>query len=326
VRLFRTVAQVRRYIDSGITSIRDVGSIAGPYLKHVIEEGTLVGPRIMSAGPIITQTGGHGDKHYLPLKWMKESRRNLVVDGVEECRKAVRSAFREGVDLIKIMTSGGISSMRDPPEMVQFCPEEVTAMVYEAHNAGLKVATHNYNDEGARMFIEAGGDTIEHGSLLTDDLHKVMIKKNVPMIPTLSGIYELATKGDQYGGTEWQMRKSNAMCEVMFDNVGLAHKAGVKVAVGSDYAAPLRETALPTWEFKLLVEKSGFTPMDSIVAGTKVGAEVLGMEDKLGTIEDGNLADMILVKGNPLEDIDLIIHPENIVLVLKGGEILKKTA
>lgn len=323
VKAARLVSDLSKLIDAGFTTIRDVGGL-GIYMKRVIEEGEIKGPRILAAGKLLSQTGGHGDMHSLPLEWAKEMDFTRLCDGAAECIKAVREQFREGADFIKICTTGGVLSQRDLPTSSQFNLDEIKAMVEEAKSVGSYVAAHAEGTEGIKNALKAGVRTIEHGDLIDDEGIKMMAENGAYLIPTLSIKEQISSRGEKYGVPEWGIRKLRMLQKLHGDYIRKAKIAGVKIAVGTDFSSkplfPLGENAM---ELELLVKQEGFTPMEAIVAATKTSAEAIMMDDKIGTLEEGKYADLIVVKGNPLEDITILRKIENIKLVIKEGKIEK---
>lgn len=322
----RSTVMARILLENGFTAIRDCGGWNALALKQAIEEGMIPGPRIMAAGSYISQTGGHGDVHYLPLEWARQMLR--IADGPDDCRRAVRESIREGADFIKIMTSGGTGSMRDPCEIPQFTLNEIRAMVDEAHTNRRRIATHCYCPEGAKNAVEAGIDSIEHGSLLGTDeeVLRTMAEKNVVLVPTLSIIKLEAEHGEELGMPKWTYSRSRELIKDQYNTVRKAHAAGTKIALGTDYMGlyepPYPRTGSNAYELQLLVEETGFTPMEAIISGTLRGAEAMGLESQMGTLEPRKLADIIIVDGNPLNDIAMLQNPEKIQTVIKNGEIV----
>jgi imidazolonepropionase-like amidohydrolase len=322
----RSVVMARILLENGFTAIRDCGGRNALALKLAIEERTIIGPRIMASGPYISQTGGHGDIHYLPLAWAKQIR--LIADGPHNCRRAVRESIREGADFIKIMTSGGTGSVRDPCEIPQFTIEEIRAMVDEAHTNKKRIATHCYCIEGAKNSIEAGIDTIEHGSLLgrDEEVLRKMAEKNIVLVPTLSIIKLEAEHGEELNMPKWTYMRSRELIKEQYITIMKAHAAGVKIALGTDYMGlyepPYPRIGSNAYELQLLVEETKFTPMEAIVSGTQRGAEAMGLESQIGTLEPGKLADIIIVDGDPLKDITMLQSSEKIQTVIKNGEII----
>lgn len=321
VKLLRCVSDASALLDAGFTTVKDCGGTNGLYLKFAIAEGSIRGPRVIAAGHALSQTFGHGDIHFLPIAWAKE-KIPTICDGVDDCRRASRYALREGADFIKICATGGVMSMRDRPEHVQFSYEEMKAIVEEARKVGTFVTAHAQGTEGIKIAIHAGVKTIDHGIYLDDEAIKIMKEKDVILVPTLSIVNQIVKYGREAGIVEWGLSKASEAFEAHLESVRKAYAAGVKIAVGTDFGGPpLWKLGTNAMELELLVEKIGFKPMDAIVSATKISAEACGLEKKTGTIEPGKLADIIVVKGNPLENISILRDVNNIKLVLKEGKI-----
>ncbi|MEM2180482.1 MAG: amidohydrolase family protein [Nitrososphaeria archaeon] len=326
IHLIKALYDIQDLLAAGYTTIRDCGSLQGPYLKMAVESGLTKGPRIVTAGRVLTQTFGHGDEHYFPVEIVKLRSDyklgfgGILCDGVDECIKAARTAFREGADFIKICSTGGVMSQRDKPEDEQFTVDEIRAIVNEAKKVRSFVASHAQGAKGIKNALVAGVRTIEHGIYLDEEGAKMMIEQDAIMVPTLSIVHQLVSKGKEAGTPEWGLRKSLEVIETHVKNVKKAKSFGVKIATGTDFiGSPMLKFGANAMELQLLVEKCDFTPMDAIVAATKNGADACGILDKTGTLEVGKYADMIAVKGNPLEDVKLLQKKENIKFVMKGG-------
>jgi imidazolonepropionase-like amidohydrolase len=321
LRGMRAVMDVWKLVDCGFTTIRDCANPNSLYLKRAIEEESIIGPRIVSCGAMITQTGGHGDvTHFLPIEWITNRGLGRVADGADECRKAAREQLREGADFIKLSSTGGVMSEKDLPTSSQYSFAEVKAIVEEAHNVGAKAASHAQGTAGIKNALKAGVDTIEHGFYLDDEAIEMMIKQGSFFTPTLSIVEAIITKGAKAGVPEGSLRKAKSVQEAQYRSFEKARKAGVKILSGTDYLSdplmgPMGENAI---ELELMV-KAGCSPMEAIVSATKTNAEGLGLGDQLGTIEAGKLADVIVVKGDPLIDISLLRDKENILHVYKNG-------
>ncbi|MCS7385486.1 MAG: amidohydrolase family protein [archaeon GB-1867-005] len=321
VRLLRCVSDAEALLGAGFTTVKDCGGTNGLYLKMAINEGSVRGPRILAAGHVLSQTFGHGDIHFLPIEWVKQ-KIPTICDGVDDCRRAARYALREGADFIKICATGGVLSMRDRPEHTQFSFDEIRAIVEEARKVGTFVSAHAQGTEGIKIAIAAGVKTIDHGIYLDDEAIRMMKGRNVILVPTLSISHQIVTKGKEAGIIEWGVRKAAEAFEYHLKSVKLAYEAGVKIATGTDFGGPpLWRMGTNAMELELLVDEVGFKPMDAIVSATKIAAEACGLADKIGTIEVGKLADVIVVDGNPLEDIRVLRKIENIRLVMKEGRI-----
>jgi len=192
-RLIRAaVHQTKQLLDAGFTSVMDAGGLIGLNVRNAVNEGIVSGPRVMATGRYISVTGGHGDTHYLPLEWVKEGRPfgwgmdGRIADGVDECIRAVKEQLRDGVDFIKICTSGGGGSLRDPPHIPEYTPEELEVMVRIAHSWGRRVMVHCYNPEGIKRSVTAGADIVAHGNMADEDSIRLMKEHGTVVVPTIS--------------------------------------------------------------------------------------------------------------------------------------------
>ena len=327
----RVVKDLEELINSGFTSVGDAGSLIAVKIKPAVNEGTIIGPRIVGAGLPLSPTFGHGDTHYLPIEYVdfRTTRKlvplaSLICDGVDECRKAARYALREDADFIKIMATGGVLSQKDRPEYRQFTLEEIKAIVDEARAAGRFVHAHAQGTEGIRNSIIGGVKVIAH-AIFIDEVTSALAKDNdVVIVPTFSIVEKIVELGSRIGIPEWGLKKAEEVRKEHVNNVRSAYRMGVKVATGTDFCGgPFRmgDNAL---EIKLLVERVGMTPREALLAATKVAAEAIGLKDKVGIIERGKLADLIVVEGNPLDNINVLLNKDNIKLVIKDGKVIKK--
>ena len=315
------LSNLQSLLRAGWTTIRVMGDADVYYavqdIRRTIDEGIFVGPRLTGAGHYISTTGGGGDINYLSPE-QKVIPDGLIADGADEIRKAIRKEIKYGSDWIKIMVTGAFMSVGDDPANVAFSPEELDAAVSEASRHNIPVAAHAHATEGINQAVVAGVRSIEHGSFLDEKSIELMVKHKTYYVPT---IYV----GDYYAfsGKLREQTKNDGFYLSFRDSwlkmIGKAHRAGVKIAVGSDLCGPQVESSVCAREFSTLVE-AGLSPMDAIKAGTAVGAQLLGWEDQIGSIEVGKLADIIAVPGNPLVDIGLLQKP---VFVMKDGQIIK---
>ena len=305
---------------SGWTTIRVMGDgdvfYANQDIKKAIENKIFIGPRITGAAHYISITGGGGDINYMsPEQTLLPD--GLIADGPQEIIKAIRKEIKYGSDWIKIMVTGAFMSVGDNPENVSFSPEELKAAVNEAKRHSVPVAAHAHATEGINQAIRAGVRSIEHGTYLDEESISLMVKYGTFYVPT---IYV----GDYYANSEKLLAQEKnddyylSYRSEWLSMIEKAYLAGVKITVGSDLCGYGIEPSLCVREFATLVE-AGMTPMDAIKAGTIVGAELVGWDDELGSIESGKLADIIAVKDNPLEDMSVL---ENPILVIKDGEII----
>jgi len=238
----------------------------------------------------------------------------MEANGPEEVRKAAREQIKAGVDIVKLMATGGVLTPAVEPGSEQFTEEELRAGIEEAHKAGKRTATHAMGTKGILNALRAGIDSIEHGVYLDDEAIALMQKRQVPLIPTLSALYNIESKGTEAGIPEFAVRKTLKVKPFHIESVQMAREAGVEVAMGTDAGTPFNMHGENLGEVKLLVDYGGFSPMEAIEGGTRIAARVLGLENELGTVEEGKLADLVIVEGNPLEDITVLLQPGSVNL------------
>jgi imidazolonepropionase-like amidohydrolase len=325
LRFFNAVEFCHRTLDAGITSVRDAGG-ADAGLRQAIETGVIAGPRLQISITVLTITGGHADG------WMLSGNEfNLFpaypgmpdgrCDGVEAVRLKVREVLRAGADVIKVCATGGVLSPTDHPEFTQFSPEELDVIVREAaYRRGVKVMAHAQGAEGIKNAVRAGIHFIEHGIYLDDEAIELMLAHGTYLVPTLLAPLAVLEAGEKGGMPEYGVRKAREVIEAHSDSIGRAYKAGVKIAMGTDAGVMPHGTNLR--ELGLMCQ-IGLSPMESIVATTKVAAECLGWQDRVGTLEPGRLADLIITRTDPLKDIRSLENNDNIVVVMKDGQIAK---
>lgn len=314
----RATADLRALLQAGFTAVRDVGSDTGLGLREAVTEGAIPGPRIFTSGPSISQTGGHGDAHYLPYEWANGDRGiSTLADGPTECRKTARKRIRDGVDCIKIMTTGGVLSEKDAPDQSQFTDEEIQAFTEEAHRVGIPVASHAQGAAGVNAALRNGVDTIEHGFYLTEKSIELFEETGATFVPTLAIMHRLVTQGDDYGVPEYGLKKAKEAREAHFEATQRAYEAGVPIALGTDFIGPELiphgENAL---EAELLVEEIGLSEQEAIEAGTRVAARTVPADD-IGVLESGAHADFLVFEDeDPLTDITTLRSPD---AVYKAG-------
>jgi len=328
--LIKSVYDAVDLLEAGFTTVKDCGGY-GIYLKKAIAEGTMHGPRILSAGYTLSQTAGHGDVHFLPVEWIdaRASKRksflgmSLLCDGVPECIKAARYALRQGADFIKVMASGGVMSMIDRPEHTQFTLEELKAIVEEARHVGKFVTAHCQGTEAMKNCIKAGVKTIDHAFYPDDEVIRMAKKRgDVVFVPTLSINWRIVTGGVEAGYQPWAVEKGREVWEVTKKNIARLYRAGLTIASATDFCgSPLLKHGDNAMELELLVKHCGFKPMDAIVAATRNGAKACGLENEIGTIEKGKMADIIIVDGNPVKDIKVLQDKNKVKMVMKEGKI-----
>jgi imidazolonepropionase-like amidohydrolase len=296
----------RQTLLAGVTSVKDMGGIDGIdlELRQAINSGLIPGPRMLASGKLICMTGGHG--------WQV----GLEVNGVDEVRKAAREQIKAGADIVKLMATGGVLTPAVEPGSEQLTEAELRAGVEEAHTASKKTATHAMGTKEILNALRAGIDSIEHGVYLDDQAVSLMKERDVPLIPTLSALFNIESKGIEAGIPAFAVEKTLKVKPFHLESIRMAREAGVRIAMGTDAGIPFNMHGENLAELKLLID-CGFSPMEAIEAGTHVAAQVLGMEEELGTVEEGKLADLVLIEGNPLEDIEILRKREFIRLVMK---------
>ncbi len=322
-KALRGLSVARQMLQSGWTSVRVVGDADVHYahldVRTAIEEGLFVGPRLTGAGHYLSITGGGGDLNFLGPEH-RVGADGLVVDGVDAVRRVVREEVKHGSDWIKVLASGAMMSTGNDPRVAHFSPDELRAMVAEASRLGVPVAAHAHSTEGIKQAVLAGVRSIEHGTFLDDEGIRLMVERGVFLVPTLYlGDYYLEERPDSEAQAEM-----NALTRQYRDQhleaVGKAVRAGVRVVVGTDYVGfPVSQGVR---EFQLLVE-AGMTPMQAIQAGTSVNAELLGWQERVGSVEAGKLADIIAVPGDPLRDLSML---EKVTFVMLDGNVIRTSS
>lgn len=322
----------------GFTSVRDLGG-ASYSLKKAIDEGLVIGPRIYPSGATITQTSGHGDFRFpndvpadpaAPLSYMERSGMTIIADGADEVLKRSRELLMKGSTQLKLMAGGGISSNYDPLDVAQYTSAEFEAAVSAAENWGTYVTVHAYTPKAIRTAVEAGVKCLEHGNLIDEDTAILLAEKGVwwslqpfmddPAVPSPfpEGSPNRLKQLEMYAGTDTAYQ--------------LAKKHGIKIAFGTDILFAPGNAAAQNRQ--LLRLKKWFTPAEILVMATSGNAELLAFcgkrnpyPRKLGVVEEGAYADLILVDGNPLEDLELVADPNaNFKVIMKDGKIYKNTA
>lgn len=318
------VVFARRTLEAGFTTIRNVGSTgrASFSLRDAINAGKVVGPRILEAGQAITPTGGHGDGTHGYREGLFEMPGAMqgVADGPDECRKAVRAQVKRGADVIKLTATGGVLSATGAGLAQAFDDDELKAICETAHHLGRKVAAHAHGADGIKAALRAGVDSIEHGTFLDDEAIALFKERGAFYVPTiLAGVTvgEIAAAPDSYFLPAVKA-KALQVGPVIQSAFAKAYKAGVRVAFGTD--SGVSHHGENGREFLLMVEQ-GMKPEEAIVAATVGAAELCGLSKEIGTIEAGKAADIVAVKGNPLEDIARI---RDVRFVMRDGRVVKR--
>jgi imidazolonepropionase-like amidohydrolase len=320
---FAGVVNARKTLEAGFTSVRDVGSkpFLAVDLRNSINEGYLVGPRIVASGPAISITGGHGDlNNYSPqtqVMMFPEERDFQIADGADQIRHVVRAQVKYGVDVIKIISTGGVLSRGDSPGAPQYTLEELKVAAETAHMAGRKIAAHAHGTQGIKNAILAGIDSIEHGSLIDDEGIRLAKEHGTYLVMDIYNDDYILNEAPKYGLPVENLDKERMVGRLQRENFRKAFQAGVKMAFGTDAGVyPHGDNAK---QFFYMV-KFGMSPAQAIRAATSSAADLIGRSKDVGTIEAGKYADIIAVTADPLADVRSLEHVD---FVMKGGVIYK---
>jgi len=310
----KAARQARLTLLGGVTTVRDLGSANGisGSLRDAINLGVVTGPRVVTTNQAVCITGGQG--------WQFSRQ----ADGPDDVRRAVREQIRAGADAIKMMATGGVITPGVEPGSPQFTLEELKAGAEEAHKAGRKIAAHAQGNEGIKNSLRAGFDTIEHGIYLDDEAIALLLEKKAVLVPTLSAPFNIMEKGEKSGIPSFIIEKTRRVKDAHVASIKKAHKAGVPIASGADSGTPFNLHGENLRELELLVG-IGLSPMEAIVSATRVAAESLGLGSRLGTLQPGKLADLIVVEGDPLKDVAVLQRKDKMVAVMKDGQFHKRS-
>lgn len=316
VKLLHAVRNAQRSLASGFTTLRAIGLVDGGevHLKDFSQRGLLPLPRIHLAPWWMSMTGGHGDMFYPPHFERPEW---YTADGIDGVRRSVRKQVSLGADFIKVMASGGSLSHGDDPEWPNYTTDEISAIVDESHTYGLTVAAHAHGLEGIRRSLDAGVDSIEHGTFLDEEHAMRMKEAGTFLVPTMEiGEHTLRT-AEKLGTDQQLLAKVRAGHERRQRAFHLAREAGVKIAMGTDSAADFAPFGNNARELEIYVEL-GMTPVEALRTATSVAAELLQRDD-LGVLKAGASADLVVVDGDPLSDITVLRRPGAVRKVMKDG-------
>jgi len=309
--LLKSSRAARQTLESGFTTVRDVGSRDHSIftLQEAIGRGLVPGPRIVAAGLAICMVGGHA-------RFIGQE-----VEGVQQVRAVVRAQIAAGASVIKVIASGGVLTPGTSPDQAQMTEEELQAAVEEAQRAGRKVAAHAHGSSGMKNAVRAGVHSIEHATLMDEEAAAMMKRQGVFMVPTLSALATTAACRPGCGVPENALDKAKAMTKrhaVSFKN---AVRDGIPIAMGTDAGTPFNFHGENAQELERMVS-FGMSPMQAILASTSAAARLIGIQDQVGTIEKGKLADLLLFEGNPLRRIDLLRDRSRIIGVMQAGRFV----
>lgn len=318
---FDSVGFARKTLEAGFTSVRDVGGETGVVvaLKRAIAGGKIAGPRLWVSGYPLGPTGGHGDPQNGMSPELDFHSEGRVIDGPDEAARVVRRMHRDGVDLIKIMPSGGVLSIGDDPNNTLMTDAEISAVVNTAHSLGMRVAAHAHGRDAIIRASALGVDSIEHGSFGDAEAYKVMKAHGTYLVPTLlvADTVVKVAKAHPESLNPSSAKKALEVGPITIANLGNAYKAGVKIAFGTDQGMAPHGTNAQ--EFALMV-RAGVTPMDAIKAATVNAADLLNASADVGSVQANRYADLIAVAGDPLADVTQL---ERVRFVMKGGAVVK---
>ncbi|HSF68402.1 MAG TPA: amidohydrolase family protein [Nitrospiraceae bacterium] len=309
--LLKSSSAARQTLEAGVTTVRDVGSRDHSIfaLQRAIERGLVLGPRVVAAGQAICMIGGHA-------RFIGQE-----VEGAEQVRSVVRAQIAAGAAVIKVVASGGVLTPGTSPDQAQMTIEELQAAVEEAQRAGRKVAAHAHGSAGMKNAVRAGVHSIEHATLMDEEAAAMMKRQSVFMVPTLSALATTAACRLGCGIPESALNKAKSMTkrhQLSFKN---ALRDGILIAMGTDAGTPFNFHGQNTQELERMVAL-GMSPMQAILASTSAAARLIGIQDRVGTIEKGKLADLLLLEGNPLRRIDLLRDRSRIIGVMQSGRIV----
>jgi len=308
-----TISALRGYLNlqltlqAGVTTVRDCGAANNIAidLARAVDDGVVTGPRIRSAGRVITMTGGHG--HFIGRE----------ADGPYGVRQATRAEIKEGAHFIKAMATGGVLTPGVSPTQTALQFDELQEVAREAHNAGRRTACHAIGNQGIKNAILAGIDSIEHGWYLDDEALQLAVDHGTMLVPTLVAVNKIVESGESGEIPDWVVQKAESESGHQRESFAAAVRSGMRIAAGTDAGTPFNLHTYLYKELALMVEY-GLSPMETIVAATRNAAENLDMLHDIGTVEVGKLADLLIVDGDPSQDISTV---GNVRFVMKDGNV-----
>jgi imidazolonepropionase-like amidohydrolase len=317
----RGAANARIMLEAGFTTVRDVGALGfgNIALRQAIEDGLVPGPHLLAAGHTLSVPGGHGDSYFRPEVRI---RRQGLINGPGEARRAVRELVRMRADLIKLLVTGGVMTDGSDVGILQWTRGELAVAIAQAHQLGRRVAGHCHGAEGVKEAVRAGLDTVEHGTLLDEEAIDLMKQRGTYYVPTLAAPFHICAGGTASGIPSYAVAKAESVLERHRESVRRAREVGVKVAMGTDCGTPFNDAGRNALELELM-GRCGFSAGEALAAATRVAAEALGIDERAGTLRPGQRGDVIVVQGDPLSDIRLLQDPARIAWVVKAGRIVK---
>lgn len=319
---FTLLAMVNAQSDlmAGFTTVRDEGAVgfSDVALRNAINAGLVAGPRMFVSGVAISSTGGHGDSSFAP--GVTGGTMASIVNSPDEARKAARYTFKYGVDQIKIMATGGVMSFGDEPGAPELSYEEMKAALDIANSRGRISSAHAHGAEGIKNAIRAGITSIEHGMLIDDEGMEMMKEYGTYLIPTIIAAYQIVEFGKTGALAPWMVEKAALCLENHGEHLKKMIDLGVNIGFGTDCGTCFNRHGEQALEFELMT-RCGFTPIQTLLAATKVNARLLKWDDRIGSVEEGKLADIAAFDGNPLEDIKAMTR---CAFVMKDGVVYRQ--
>jgi imidazolonepropionase-like amidohydrolase len=320
----KALRRLEQALMQGFTTVRDAGGADWGF-REAVNQGIVAGPRLLVSGQFLSQTGGHGDARrraeVIPPVEGCLGMIGAIADGPDEVRKAAREQLRRGVDQIKVMASGGAMSPADELDTTQYTVAELRVAVEEARAANTYVLAHAYSGKAVRNAVEAGVSSIEHGNLMDEAAARALKAAGAFLVPTMITYEAIWREGKAYGIGEHQLQKINTAREKSVESLALARRVGLAIGSGSDLLGDMMVYRPHELELKAQV----LAPMEALVSATRTNAELFRMQNRIGTVEPGKYADLLVVKGNPLTDLRLFQNPDNLLLIMKGASIYKQT-
>lgn len=313
ITAFKAAKFAKDTLMTGITTVRNMGGVdyIDLAVRDAIKSGLILGPRMLASGRLICMTGGHG--------WQIGGRE---ADGQDEVRRAVREQIKKGCDIVKFMATGGVITPGVDPGSSQLTEDELHAGIEEAHKAGRKTATHAQEEKGILNALKAGIDSIEHGFFLNEEAADLMNKKNIPLIPTLKPILDVVNNAGKEGIPDFVIEKVNQVKPKMINSLKMAIEAGLVIGMGTDAGTPFNFHGENLNEIVFL-SKHGLSNNKALQSATLIAAKILGLDNTIGSIKEDKIADIIIIKGNPLENIEILNDKDSIVFIMKSGNIVK---
>lgn len=305
----------------GFTTVRDVGG-ADYGMARALKEGLAVGPRLIFGGKALSQTGGHGD--FRPLT--DDSHRccelkpdfGRIADGVDEVRRAARDEFRKGAHHLKLVVSGGVASPADEISAVQYTTEEIRAAVVEANNHNRYVTVHAYHPRAVNQALKAGVRCVEHGNLIDEESIRLLVEQDAFLVPTIITYEAMHEAGAASGLSTASLKKLEEVRSAAVDALEQAHRAGVNLVYGSDLLGDLQTRQLDEFTIRARVQPA----MDVIRSATSTAARLLGMEGQIGTLSAGAHADLLIIDGDPVQDLEVLTTPaRHLRHIIHGGTV-----